>query len=132
MAVLKTDERKAPGVRIPHPSLKFSIGGVIHMAEPKYKIGDSVIVVHREETNTTYSYTLNGAIGFVNKIEPFGIHYPDEVRLSYIYQLSDYISFGDKDDTFLPMATVAWYGEESLDPYLIENVDQTSFEEVFE
>lgn len=102
------------------------------MAEPKYKIGDSVIVVHREETNTTYSYTLNGAIGFVNKIEPFGIHYPDEVRLSYIYQLSDYISFGDKDDTFLPMATVAWYGEESLDPYLIENVDQTSFEEVFE
>lgn len=102
------------------------------MAEPKYKIGDPVIVVHREKTDDTYSHTFNGAIGFVSNIETFGIHYPDEVCISYIYQLSDYISLGDKDDTFLPMATVAWYGEESLDPYIIENVDQTSFEEVFE
>ncbi len=127
MAVLKTDERKAPGVRIPHPSLKFSIGGVIHMAEPKYKIGDSVIVVHREETNTTYSYTLNGAIGFVNRIEPIG-EYGD-----FIYQLSDYVSLGQKDDSLISMARIAWYGENCLDPYNItEDVDQSSFDEVFE
>lgn len=77
--------------------------------EPKYSIGDRVIVVHRLPANHYYSYILNGSAGKVDEIA--------EEDEGYSYHLVyDDLVVADPRHFYSNTQRLAWYQECCLDP----------------
>jgi len=97
------------------------------MKDPMYKVGDLVKVVDTTCSKNHYSYFLDGAVGYVDQVEPQW----DSV---WIYHLKDYIKLGDRDieENDEHHSAIAWFMENCLEPYCLhEDVDEEDFANVF-
>lgn len=107
----------------------------------KYKPGDRVIVVHREDTPAYFSYTLEGSVGRIAEAQEYMNPQNHIYRLdNYEYVAPDRVAQDRADireDVLTRYAQGAWYAEYCLDPFTgpcgsQEAVSDEDFDAIFE
>ena len=93
--------------------------------EPKYKIGDRVIVVHRMSEDHYFSYTLDGSTGVVDRTE---LNFKDRPIYHLVFD-DVVVAHPERFDDIT--TNVAWFNEYCLDPApLQDTVELEDFESV--
>lgn len=88
----------------------------------KYEIGDRVVVVHRGDSQTFYSYTLEGSVGAIRNIAYQD--YRPIYQLDFEYIPPDNHTNIRSGEKLFEYARCAWFAEYCLDPCHEQDVTQ--------